>query len=278
MAVIEAGGVGPGECGRTALHRVNEGPINSPEAAVTSPGMAAPDRDEAGQRSTSPSRRLPPGAGALGAVVGPFTRTGSYYAQSWRDYLDRTPRELPVARPSIALAAHAFRDEIVLLGLRARRPVSDVHAFERINAEVVEALDFYGLRGWLDKPARFFAKPPPLTDVTVRQVKARGRSYERIAFDSGYAPHAGEPGRQRWLGYTANNREYAMLLRHKEPRPWLVCVHGAEMGRAALDLTLFRAWHLHEDLGLNVVLPVLPMHGPRGTGTARRARSSPART
>ena len=69
-----------------------------------------------------------------------------------------------------------------------------------------------------------------------------------------------------------------MLLRHKEHRPWLVCVHGAEMGRAALDLALFRAWHLHEDLGLNVVLPVLPMHGPRGTGAAQRARCSPART
>ena len=61
------------------------------------------------------------------------------------------------------------------------------------------------------------------------------------------------------------------MLRHKEPRPWLVCVHGAEMGRAALDLTLFRAWHLHKDLGLNVVLPVLPMHGPRGRGLPKGA-------
>ena len=61
------------------------------------------------------------------------------------------------------------------------------------------------------------------------------------------------------------------MLRHKEPRPWLVCVHGAEMGRAALDLTLFRAWHLHEDLGLNVVLPVLPMHGPRARGLPKGA-------
>jgi pimeloyl-ACP methyl ester carboxylesterase len=196
-------------------------------------------------------------------VVGPFTRTGSYYAQSWRDYLDRQPRELPIARPTIALALHALRDEIVLLGLRARRPVSDVNAFDRINREVVAALDFYGRRGWLDNTEGFFAPPPPLTDVTVRQVKSRRRPHERVVFDSGYAPYAGEPGMQRWLGYTANNREYALMLRHKEPRPWLVCIHGAEMGRAALDLTLFRAWHLHEDLGLNVVLPVLPMHGPR---------------
>ena len=131
-------------------------------------------------------------------VVGPFTRTGSYYAQSWRDYLDHEPHELPIARPTIALAAHAFRDEIVLLGLRARRPVSDVHAFDRINREVVAALDFYGRRGWLDKPEGFFAPPPPLTDVTVRQVKSRRRPHERIVFDSGYAPYPGEPGAQRW--------------------------------------------------------------------------------
>ena len=66
------------------------------------------------------------------------------------------------------------------------------------------------------------------------------------------------------------------MLRHKEPWPWLVCVHGAEMGRAALDLMLFRAWHLHQDLGLNVVLPVLPMHGPRAR-IAEGQRSSLAR-
>jgi hypothetical protein len=233
--------------------------------------MAVPDRDEADEPRTSASRRQHPGAGALGAAVGPFTRTGSYYAQSWRDYLDRRPRELPIARPTIALAWHALRDEIVLLGLRARRPVSDELAFDRINREVVAALDLYGRRGWLENPEGFFAPPPPLTDVTVRQVKSRRRPHERIVFDSGYAPYAGEPGTQRWVGYTANNREYALMLRHKESRPWLVCIHGAEMGRAALDLTLFHAWHLHEDLGLNVVLPVLPIHGPRARGLPKGA-------
>jgi hypothetical protein len=43
-----------------------------------------------------------------------------------------------------------------------------------------------------------------------------------ISFDSGYEPHVGEPGRERWLGYTANNREYGLMLRHREPRPWRV--------------------------------------------------------
>ena len=47
------------------------------------------------------------------------------------------------------------------------------------------------------------------------------------------------------------------------PRPWVVCVHGALMGRGSVDLRLFRARHLHEQLGLNVLLPVMPLHGPR---------------
>ena len=94
-----------------------------------------------------------------------------------------------------------------------------------------------------------------------------------MSFDSRYEPHAGEPGRERWLGYTANDRVYALMLRHREPRPWLVCVHGAQMGRAALDLTLFRAWQLHEDLGLNVALPVLPTHGPRARASEGRGVS-----
>ena len=90
-------------------------------------------------------------------------------------------------------------------------------------------------------------------------------------FDSGYAPYPGEPGRERWLSYTATQRVYGLMLRHPEPRPWLVCVHGTEMGRAGVDLRLFRAWHLHENLGLNVVLPVLPLHGPRKRGVPKGA-------
>ena len=206
------------------------------------------------------------GANPLSQVLGPFTRTGGFYARSWAAYLDREPGELPVARPTIALATQAFLDEIVLTGFRLLRSAPDATRLEWITREVIAALEFYGQQGWLDKPEGFFAAPPALTDVTVRTVNNMGRTYERMFFDSGYEPHAGEPGRERWLSYTGNNREYGLMLRHRRPRPWLVCVHGAEMGRAALDPILFRAWHLHSDLGLNVVLPVLPMHGPRARG------------
>src|SRR5689334_884193 len=99
-------------------------PTESLPPPVTSPGMAALDRDEASTPPTGRRHHRPPGAGALGALAGPVTRTGSYYTQSWRDYRDVDTKELPIARPTIALALHALRDEIVLTGLRARRPVS----------------------------------------------------------------------------------------------------------------------------------------------------------
>jgi hypothetical protein len=232
--------------------------------------MAAPEPGDAQGWAGVSSWRLR-GAGVVGNAVRPFRKTGRYYAQLRRDYLGGQPSELPLARPTAALVAHALRDEIVLIALRVRRPVSDPHAFERIDREVAAALEFYERKGWLDNPKGFFPAPPPLTQVTVQQVKVRRRSYKRIVFDSGYAPHPGEPGAERWLGYTANTREYALMLRHQEPRPWLVCVHGTEMGRGAIDLRLFRARHLHEHLGLNVILPVLPMHGPRRPGLPKGA-------
>ncbi|TVS89641.1 alpha/beta hydrolase family protein [Mycobacterium helveticum] len=207
----------------------------------------------------------------LSGAVAPLTHTGMYFGRSLRDFFGPGSDELPIARPTLALTAQALRDEIVLMGLRARRPVSTPRAFERITDEVAAGLEFYGAKGWLEKPKGFFAKPPPLPDVTVRKVKDRRRSFYRLFFDSGYAPRAGEPGAQRWSGYTANGREYALLLRHREPRPWLVCVHGTEMGRAPIDLALFRSWKLHDELGLNVVMPVLPMHGPRARGLPKGA-------
>ena len=209
--------------------------------------------------------------GPLASIVGPFSKAGGYYARSWGAYLGGGRNELPVARPTLALATHALRDELVLVGLLWKRPLSDPAAYERINGEVQEAINLYGRRGWMKKPAGFFPAPPVPTDVSIRSFTTRNRTHERISFESGYTPHPGEPGADRWMSYTGNTREHALMLRHPEPRPWLVCVHGTEMGRAGLDLALFRAWHLHTDLGLNVILPVLPMHGPRAKGLPKGA-------
>jgi len=234
--------------------------------------MASPDHDEPAHQPANSSDAHPSRLSAVrSAVVRPFARTGRYYAQSRRDYRDRALTELPLVRPTLKLVAQAFRDEVVLVGLQLSRPVSEPQAFERITREVAAALEMYGRKGWLDQPATYFAAPPPLQDITLHRVNRRKRSYQRFVFDSGYSPDPNEPGRERWFSYTATQRVYGLMLRHPEPRPWLVCVHGTEMGRAGVDLKLFRAWHLHEDLGLNVILPVLPLHGPRKRGVPKGA-------
>jgi hypothetical protein len=245
-------------------------PLRQPADAANVAMVAVPERIDGKRQRRRRLRPRPPGTDALVNLVRPFRNTGRYYLQSWRDYLGATPEDLPVARPTPALAVQAFSDELVLLGLLARRPVSEAGAFKRITGEVIDALEFYGREGYFKEPQRFFEPPPPLREVTVRAVKSRSRSYHRLVFDSGYQPYVGEPGRDRWLGYDCNNREYALML-HDQPRPWLVCVHGTEMGRAAVDLAVFRARQLHEQLGLNVVMPVLPMHGPRARGLPKGA-------
>jgi hypothetical protein len=163
-------------------------------------------------------------------------------------------------------------DEIVLAAFRVRRQVSSGDVAARIARETIEAYEQFRDAGWLDDPQRYHVTPPSLDRVSTRHVDARVQAYERLSFDSGYEPHAGEPGRERWLGYAANRRVRAWMLRHDEPRPWLISVHGASMGRPSIDLTVLKARWLHEELGLNVVQPVLPLHGPRRRGVWRGAQ------
>jgi dienelactone hydrolase len=88
-------------------------------------------------------------------------------------------------------------------------------------------------------------------------------SWLDLSFDSPRAlpdPLTAEAG---WLDAPATQRAHVRLLTHPgDPRPWVITVHGAEQGND-LDLLALRAKQLHEDLGLNVAVPVLPLHGPR---------------
>src|SRR4051794_29080730 len=173
---------------------------DSEHTSATAPDDA--NRHGRGNPSRWGVRALP-----LGQALRPFTRTGGFYARSWATYLDRQPDELPGARPTLALAAQAFSDEVVLLGFHLLRSPPDATRLKRIGLEVSEALDFYGEKGWLQEPETFFAAPPALTEVSVRDVSSMGHNYQRVYFNSEYLPAEGEPGRDRWLSYTANRRE-----------------------------------------------------------------------
>jgi dienelactone hydrolase len=129
------------------------------------------------------------------------------------------------------------------------------------------ARELFEEKGWLEKPAGYHNVPSPLDSPTLRAAHVRGTDYEQLTFESGFEPHSDEPGRDRWLSYRANRTARAWVLRHRDAnRPWLVCIHGYQMGHAGIDLLAFPPDWLHHGLGLNLAIPVLPLHGARKIG------------
>jgi dienelactone hydrolase len=76
--------------------------------------------------------------------------------------------------------------------------------------------------------------------------------------------------RADWLAHVENRTAHARLLRHDEPRPALLCLHGYAGGYWFFEERAFAARWLYK-LGLDVALVALPMHGLRA-----RSRKPPA--
>ena len=174
---------------------------------------------------------------------------------------------VPEPSPALALAAEAAADDALLALFDLALPRTSDELAARHVRELAEADERFAAHGWLEKPESFHAAPAPFAAVASEKKRSGRADYEHLRCESGYAPHDGEPGRERWLGYAPTRTAHAWLLRHADrARPWLVCVHGYRMGLPWIDLAAFRAARLHARLGLNVLLPVLPLHGPRGIG------------
>jgi len=176
--------------------------------------------------------------------------------------------DVPRMQPTLRLAAKVAADEFFFATeiLRGRVPLSGSE-WRRGGEEIEAAVALFRRRGWLASPLDYHSGPPALKRTRQRSVWKGAIRHEEVSFDSGYAPHPGEPGRARWRSYTANRTAHARLLRHPGPqRPWVVCVPGYRMGHPLVDFTGFRARWLHEKLGLNVAIAVLPFHGPRRVG------------
>ena len=93
-------------------------------------------------------------------------------------------------------------------------------------------------------------------------------AYERISYPSGFVPHAELPGAAAWAALVPNQRSVLRVFRHVGvDRPWLLCIHGYRMGDNWLDFGLFPPEVLHKKLGYNLLMPTLPLHGPRKVGS-----------
>jgi dienelactone hydrolase len=175
--------------------------------------------------------------------------------------------ELPAPRFSLGLAGKVLLDEFFFLTeLLSLRLVSVADA-ARLAHEVTTAVELFTREGWIDDPRGYHPAPPALEPLDMRHAQSRGVAYQHLTFESGWEPHADEPGRDRWLGYARNRTGHAWILEHPgPPRPWLICIHGYRMGVPVVDFTGFPAAWLHHQLGMNVAFPVLPLHGPRTRG------------
>lgn len=140
------------------------------------------------------------------------------------------------------------------------------HAVDTDLRELAALGDLQIQRGWIcDRTALHDPSMTP-QNPRVSQTRAAGRSFEWLTFASRYVPDPALPGCERWPAHRANRTAAARILRHAgAPRPWLMCVHGYRMGLARLDFQLFDVDYLHHELGLNVIMPILPLHGVRST-------------
>lgn len=174
------------------------------------------------------------------------------------------PHGLPVTRMTPSLISHVVMDESILALAVGPNRFPRRAEYERVGEELGRALAVFEERGWLEDPASYHQQPVVLSDPATTRGWALGRSYERLWWPSGYEPHPGLPGRDRWLAFESNRTASAWLLRHRgRPRPWVVCIHGFGTGSVFMDLVSFHAGHLHDELGVNVAAIVLPMHGSR---------------
>jgi predicted esterase len=179
------------------------------------------------------------------------------------------PRMLDVRRPgrlSAPFLRHTGRllDKTLLTFAMTDGRFPPAEALSRLAREIRELRDFYAARGWLDDPRSFHRTPERLDGMRRRRAWHPRVRYERLTFASDYEVLPDEPGRARWASYVANHLAHAYVVEHADPgRPWLVCAHGLGMGDAWTDFAGFRARFLHETLGLNLLFPVMPLHGPR---------------
>jgi hypothetical protein len=181
----------------------------------------------------------------------------------------REPHSDSVPPPihALRLSAEVAADEAMLASVLPFLPIPGRGDVARINAEMEAARELFEERGWFEKPESYHGAPSTLDSPRLRAAHVRGIDYEELTFESGFEPHSDEPGRDRWLSYRANRTARAWVLRHRDAnRPWLVCIHGYQMGRAGIDLLAFPPDWLHHGLGLNLVMPVLPLHGARKIG------------
>jgi pimeloyl-ACP methyl ester carboxylesterase len=171
-------------------------------------------------------------------------------------------------RATPGLALQAYLDEILMAVFRHPNLLPKQSDCASAATDVTRLREMFAQRGWLERPVAYHRDPPPPAHVRTRRDHRSGMSYDHVSFSSDWSPEPGEPGRERWMDHEANRTAHTWVSRVPggQSKTWLVCAHGVGMGTSpSLDLRAFRAGAVVRR-GINVAVPVLPLHGPRASG------------
>lgn len=134
--------------------------------------------------------------------------------------------------------------------------------------QLARATEAYDEPRFLDDPDTFFATPAPIDPrrTPVRSLPDGG-SVDDLSVASAFVPTHEFP-REAYLGHAENRTAVARHWRHRTPRATVICIHGYLGGALPFEEVAFEAPRLYQ-WGLDVLLPVLPFHGPRAPGGRR---------
>ncbi len=178
------------------------------------------------------------------------------------------PLDVPDAEKPLALAAKAAVDELSLgASIRFMLHSPSASELDQIADEAHRGIALLEAENFLQSPITWRQDPGVPDNISQTSGSFKGLDYQGMQFPSGYQPPIDFPGFDRWQGYQNNRNAHCLVLQHPGPqRPWMVCVHGGAMGRDFTNLYGMQAAKFHHEHGLNVLLPVLPLHGARRTG------------
>ena len=163
----------------------------------------------------------------------------------------------PVTRfESFLLGAGARLDRFVLERYLRRQPLA-VPAGEGLRERLARAREFYADPRFVDDPGTFFATPAPLRAEERRLRRLVDGELVRLRFESAFVPVFPE------AALAVDRAGVALWWRHRRPgHPAMLCVHGYAGGHLWLERLAFEARRFYR-AGVDVVIYVLPYHGPR---------------
>lgn len=193
----------------------------------------------------------------------------SFLTESWAAYTGASQwSDVPPLEPSLGLIGESVMDETFGLAVNLLTGVPTSEQMRHANEGLAQMDAYLEAGGWLQDPGAYHRRPEAPREWVSREestwVGSERQAYVHLEYDSGFCPRDDEPGAAEWLAIDSNQRAHAYVLEHPgEPRPWVVCVHGFSMGAPLVNFMGFDVSRLHHELGLNVIFPCLPLHGPR---------------